>query len=91
MTDAVLADVDLTKSQFTPSCDRCDKPAKYIAKGCADPHPVLLCDEHYHRGVQVIVTYLRIWQRANKKVMICGDCYRPILSLDTHLEAKYLE
>jgi hypothetical protein len=51
---------------------------------------VLLCDKCLERGVEVIRLYVRTWQRGNKQVMLCGGCYRPVLTLDTHLEVKRL-
>jgi ribosomal protein L37AE/L43A len=51
---------------------------------------VLLCDKCLERGLEVIRLHVRTWQRDNNRVMICGGCYRPILTLDTHLEVKRL-
>jgi hypothetical protein len=84
-----LESVDLTKYALAPECGTChSNPATIIAKGCADKHPVLMCDECLDRGLEVISLYIRMWQRLNKKVFICGDCYRPVLHMDTHLEVK---
>lgn len=90
-TDVLQTTVDLSERQDRLTCERmCGRPAIYITKGCMDKQPVLLCDECYTRGVQVIIMYLRMYQRTNKRVLICGDCHRPVLTLDTHLEVKYL-
>ena len=86
-----LEPVDLKKYAVAPECDVCGQTeATVIAKGCADPHPVLMCDSCLNRGLEVISTYVRMWQRFNKRVFICGDCYRPVLNLDTHLDVRRL-
>jgi hypothetical protein len=61
-----------------------------LARAAATPPPVLLCDKCLERGLEVILLSVRTWQRDNNRVMICGGCYRPILTLDTHLEVKRL-
>ena len=93
----VLADVDLSEHVLPePQCEstwhqqRCDNPATIIAQGCMDKHPVLMCESCFNRGVDLIKTVIKYWQRLNKRVMICGDCHRPILCLDTHLTVKRL-
>lgn len=68
----------------------CEESATFIAKGCMDKTPVVLCEEHLQRGLKNLNTYLKMWRNLNKRVMICGDCHRPILTLDTHLEIKKL-
>lgn len=85
-----LEAVDLSAHQFAPQCDLCDRPAVVIAKGCMDKQPTVLCQEHFDRGLEVISSYLKLWRTLNKRVPICGDCNRPIISLDTHLEARRL-
>lgn len=90
MSAPSLEAVDLSEYTFAPECDLCDNPATVIAQGCADKHPVLMCDKCLDRGLEVISMYIRMWQRCNKRVFICGDCYRPVLNLDTHLEVRRL-
>lgn len=91
MSVTELASVDLTKYVFAPDCDVCQaQKATNVAKGCADERPVLMCDECLDRGLEVVSTYIRLWQKTNKRVFICGDCYRPVLSLDTHLDVRRL-
>lgn len=87
-----LAAVDLSEHTFRPPCEgaNCDKPAAVIAQGCMDKHPVVMCEDCFNRGIEVIKNFVRMYQKLNKKVMVCGDCYRPILRLDTHLEVKRL-
>jgi hypothetical protein len=68
----------------------CESPAVVIAQGCNDKQPVLLCEQHLQRGLEALNTYLKLWRQFNKKVTICGDCHRPILTLETHLEIKKL-
>lgn len=85
-----LPPVDLSKYTFAPGCERCSEPAAIIAQGCADKQPVLMCETCLERGLEVISTFIRMWQRTNKRVFICGDCYRPVLNLDTHLEVRRL-
>lgn len=55
-----------------------------------DKQPTVMCQDHFDRGLEVISSYLKLWRTLNKRVPICGDCHRPILSLDTHLEARRL-
>ena len=90
MANQQLEAVDLSEHQFAPQCERCDRPAVAVAQGCMDKQPVVLCQEHLDAGIHAIVTYVKLWRRLNKRVMICGDCHRPILSLDTHLEIRRL-
>lgn len=85
-----LESVDISAHQFQPSCELCPRPATVIAQGCMDKHPVLMCDECLDRGIELIKEVVHYYQRFNKRVMICGDCQRPILRLDTHLEVKRL-
>lgn len=86
-----LEQVDLTKYAFAPDCDVCTKvKATVVAQGCADQHPVLMCDECLDRGLEVIAMFIRMWQKFNKRVFVCGDCYRPVLTLDTHLDVRRL-
>lgn len=86
-----LEAVDLSKYTFAPDCDVCGvEQATSIAKGCADKHPVLMCDGCLDRGLEVIAMYVRMWQRLNKRVFICGDCYRPMLYMETHIDVRRL-
>jgi hypothetical protein len=89
-TQIELEPVDLREYEFAPGCDRCGAEATIVGQGCGDSAPVLLCDKCLERGVEAIQVYVRTWQRDNKQVMICNGCYRPVLSLDTHLEVKRL-
>jgi hypothetical protein len=89
-TQIELEPVDLRKYEFTSGCDRCGAEATIVGQGCGDSAPVLLCDKCLERGLDIIRVYVRTWQRGNKQVMICGGCYRPVLTLDTHLEVKRL-
>lgn len=87
-----LEGVDLSQHTNTPECEMdCGRKAMVIAKGCMDSQPVLLCDQCLDRGLEAIKTYVHYWQRLNKKVMICGDCHRPVLRLDTHLDVRHLK
>ena len=86
-TDAV----DISSYTFTVPCEMgCESPAAYVVKGCMDKAPVTLCEEHYQRGLHAIIAYVHMYQRVNKRVLICSDCYRPVLSLETHMEVKPL-
>lgn len=85
-----LQAVDLSEHQFAPVCETCDDPAVYICKGCMDKAPVLLCEMCFDRGIDVIRKYVHLWQRLNKRVMICADCSRPVLDLGTHLDVRRL-
>lgn len=88
---AELESVDLSKYALIPECDICTtEEATVVAQGCGDARPVLMCDGCLHRGLEVISTYVRMWQRANKRVFVCGDCYRPVLTLETHLDVRRL-
>lgn len=49
-----------------------------------------MCETCLDRGLEVISMFVHMWMRANKRVFICGDCYRPVLNLDTHLEVRRL-
>jgi len=83
--------VDLTEYHFQEQCDRgCGRDATVVARGCMDKAPALLCDQCLKRGLEVISNYVHMYQRTNKKVLICGDCHRPILNLDTHLDVRLL-
>lgn len=89
--DVDVDPMDLTAPVFSPVCDHCGESATVIGKGCADKEPVLLCDRCLDRGLEVVRNYIRMYQRFNKRICICGDCYRPILTLDTHLEVRRLK
>lgn len=90
MTQSTLESVDLSHISFGPDCDLCDQPAEFIGQGCGDKAPVLMCKNHLDRGLEVIRMYVRMWQKTNKQIMVCGHCYRPMLNLATHLEVKRL-
>lgn len=90
MTTPRLQSVDMPTHRYAPQCDMCPSDAVVIAQGCNDKQPVLLCQEHITRGLELLDTYLKLWRQVNKKVMICGDCHRPILTLETHMEIKKL-
>ena len=86
-----LQSVDLTEYRYAPDCEmNCGRAATIIGQGCNDKQPVLLCDECLDLGLTRISNFIKMWQRANKRVFICGDCYRPILSLSTHLDVRRL-
>ena len=82
--------VDLTEYVFSQQCERCDKPAAVIVKGCMDKEAVTLCDPCLKRGLDVIATYIHYYQRLNKRVLVCQDCSRPILTLETHIDIRRL-
>ena len=81
--------VDLSQYTFPNLCS-CGQPAEYLAKGCMDAEPVSLCGTCYQQGMDVIVNYIKEWQRIHRRVLICGDCHRPVINLDTHLEVRRL-
>lgn len=90
--ESQLDEVDLTDFQFAPECDMdCNEPAAAVGQGCGDGAPVLLCERHLRRNLEVIRNYVRLWQKVNKRVMICEHCYRPMFSLETHLEIRRLQ
>lgn len=90
-TQTALEPVDLSKYTFAPDCETCGKQAAtVVAQGCADKHPVLMCEPCLERGLEVISMFIHMYQRFNKRICVCGDCYRPILHLDTHLEVRRL-
>ena len=85
------APVDLTEYSFKQVCDNgCGRDAAYVAKGCMDKDAVLLCQQCLTRGLEVVRNFVRMHQRTAKRVIICGDCYRPILHLETHVEIREL-
>jgi hypothetical protein len=91
MTDMALEAVELPSQPYHPPCEMgCGRPAVIIAQGCMDKQPVVMCDECLNRGIEVIKTYVHTYQRVNKRVLICGDCHRPVLRLDTHLDVRRL-
>lgn len=89
--------VDLSQPQYSPTCayidhgEPCGKPAEVMAKGCMDKEPALLCAEHLKLSVKRVEMTIRAYQQLNKRVLICGDCYRPILTLDTHIDIKDIQ
>lgn len=86
----VTPPVDLTE-QFTQGCDLgCGQAAAYIAKGCMDKEAVHMCGDCLQRGLDLIRKTVKMYQRLNKRILICGDCHRPVLTLETHLEIREL-
>lgn len=76
---------------FPEMCERdCGRPATVVAKGCMDKNPTAMCNECLDRGLEVISNMVKMYQKHNRRVLICGDCHRPVLTLDTHLEIKPL-
>lgn len=76
---------------YNPECDHgCGRPATVVAKGCSDKEPVLMCDECLERGIGLIRTFLKLYMRHNKRVPVCEHCYRPFLTLDTHIDVHRL-
>jgi formate-dependent nitrite reductase cytochrome c552 subunit len=81
--------VDLTRYTFEQTCELgCGRPATVIAKGCMDRQPVIMCNQCLQRGLDLVRKAINMYQRFNKRVMICGDCHRPILNLSTHVEIR---
>lgn len=79
----VVADLTIEK----PQCETCNqRPAMFLAKGCADKAPTHMCGQCLQRGLDVVRKYVQLYQRLNRKIMVCGDCYRPVLTLETHVE-----
>lgn len=88
---ASLEAVDLTQYAFLPDCDQCHtQKATIVGQGCADAQPTLLCEGCLERGLEVIANYVKLWMRCNKRVMICEECHRPMINLETHLDIRYL-
>lgn len=84
---SVLADTPDLSEQFAKPCEMgCGREATHIAKGCMDKDPVHMCLPCLERGIEVVRMAVRMYQRLNKRVMVCADCYRPVLTLATHLE-----
>lgn len=82
---------DLTQDTFHQACDLgCGRDAQFLAKGCMDKDAVAMCEQCLTRGLDVVRKAVHMYQRFNHKIMICGDCYRPILHLETHLEIRNL-
>lgn len=83
-----LAQVDLSEHKFDPACEmsECSNPATHIARGCMDKAPVLMCDGCLDRGIELITKVVKMYMRLNKRVLICDDCHRPVINLDTHLD-----
>ena len=82
--------VGLTET-FPQPCDMgCGRPATHLAKGCMDKTAVQMCTPCLQRGLDVIRKMVRMHQKYAKRVCICGDCYRPLLTLETHLEIREL-
>lgn len=76
---------------FEQMCDLgCGRNAAFTARGCMDKAAVNMCEQCLERGLDVVRKAVRMYRQYNKAVTICGDCHRPILHLDTHLEVKPL-
>lgn len=91
MTVQAATPPDLTEDIFQQTCDRgCGRNAAFLAKGCMDKEAVAMCEPCLTRGLDVVRKAVHMYQQFNKRVMICGDCYRPILRLETHLEIRGL-
>lgn len=76
---------------FTSLCDLgCGQPATAIAKGCMDKTPTMLCNTCLQRGIELVGLVIHTYMRLNKQILICGDCHRPILNLDTHIDIRHL-
>lgn len=82
--------VDPASYTFAPTCELCEKPADVLAQGCMDRIPVAMCNHCLERGLNLVSKVVHLYQKHNRRVMICGDCHRPILTLDTHLEVTQL-
>jgi hypothetical protein len=86
-----LEQVDLSEHNYAPDCDMgCGRKAVVIAQGCRDKEPVVLCQDCLDVGIHRIEMAIKMFMRFNKRVMICGDCHRPIINLDTHLDVRKL-
>jgi superfamily II helicase len=91
MTVQAATPPDLTEDISQQECDLgCGRNAVFLAKGCMDKEAVQLCQQCLTRGLEVVRNFVRMHQRTHHRIIICGDCYRPILQLDTHLEIKPL-
>lgn len=85
MSMTLAEPAELTET-FTQQCEQCGGDADYLAKGCMDKEAVYMCAACLQRGVARIRAFIKMYQHFNKKICICGDCYRPILTLETHIE-----
>lgn len=86
-----LEPVDLTEYRYAPDCEMgCGRAGTVIGQGCADKHPVVLCDECLDSGLKLISQFVHDWQLEHRRIFICGNCYRPVLRLDTHLDVRRL-
>jgi hypothetical protein len=91
MSSALVTPVDLTEPLPEQACDLgCGRPAVYLARGCMDKQPVHMCKPCLERGLDLIRKTVHMYHKHAKRVMICGDCYRPLLTLETHLEVREL-
>lgn len=78
--------MDLSVYQSPVECAQaCGRKATQMATGCMDKEPVYMCDECLNRGLEVIRLAVEFYQRFNKRIMVCEDCHRPIITLDTHV------
>jgi hypothetical protein len=83
--------VDLSEYSFAQKCDvGCGREATVIAQGCMDKEPTMMCNACLLRGLDLIRKAVDTYQRQHRRVMVCGDCHRPILNLETHLEIRKL-
>ncbi len=81
--------MDLSATPVECSRD-CGRKSTHVVKGCMDKEPVHLCEECLDRGIEVIRLAISLYQRLNKHIMVCGDCYRPLITLDTHITVMEL-
>ena len=83
--------VDLTEYTFTQGCVMgCGRDAAVIAKGCMDKEAVYLCDRCFTRGLDLVRLVVRMYQKLNRKILVCDDCHRPIITLETHIDVRRL-
>lgn len=80
--------VDLAAYEIHPECEHCGGPATHVGQGCMDRTEVMLCEPCLEAAMQLIRTVVKLFQRRHRRIMVCGDCYRPILSLETHMSIQ---
>jgi hypothetical protein len=84
--------MELTDVTFHPDCElACGRKAQFIAQGCMDKQPVLMCEGCLERGIHLVELTIHMYMRLNKRPLVCGDCYRPILNLDTHVSVTKVQ
>lgn len=83
--------VDLASFTIPPRCvNGCGREAQVIAKGCMDKEGVQMCNPCLLRGLEVVRKAVDMYQRFNKRICVCGDCHRPILNLETHVDIQQI-